>query len=71
MPFGDPDRCRLVVRRPDGELRTRQWAEDEWPPQIGQLVHEEDGLYRVASVGREGDVTVVTALPAGRAVRRL
>jgi hypothetical protein len=44
---------------------------DEWPPEIGQLVTDEQGSYRIAAIRREGPVTVIVALPAKRSARRL
>lgn len=71
MSYGDPDHCRLVLRRTDGTTDSRAWIRDEWPPKIGQLLDEACGSYRVAAIRREGDTIVVVALPAGKAVRRI
>jgi hypothetical protein len=71
VPHGDPGSCRLVIRHADGTTAARDWVPDEWPPEIGQLVTDEQGSYRIAAIRREGPVTVIVALPAKRSARRL
>ena len=46
-------------------------AEEGWPPQIGGLVRDGGRSYRIASLLRKRDVTVIVALPVEGGVRRV
>ena len=72
MPYGDPESCRLEIRHADGRVDVRAWQEVwDWPPQLGQLIHEGGAGYRIASITRDGPTTLVVVLPAQRSARRL
>ncbi len=72
MPYGDPESCRLEIRHADGKVDVRAWQTEEWgwPPHLGQLIHDEERSYRIASIAQDGG-TVVVVLPTGHGVRRL